>query len=437
MKKVVTSLLYILLVTVLLVGCGSNGSNSKQSNENQSGSSSSTEKKESGSKGKVTITLWSLSTGWEWLVEAAEEFEKQNPDIDVDVSTYATDPIKENLRVAASSKTLPDMWFTWGGSLGSFYPENGLALDLTEIGKEHNYEAIYNKAAIERSSYDGKLYGIPLKLNVLGGWYNKEIYAEAGLTAPKTFAEFESQLEVLKANGIIPLAFGSKNGWHTMRLAEAILEHYAGPALHDQLLNFETSWENEAVVKTFEKLKEYTDKEYFSKGYVSLDPEEAQRLMYQKQGGIIIEGPWFDGSLNTNGVNAEDYDIFTFPTEQSPVRPSVFAEMLQLNADLTGDKLAATVKLGEYLTSAEVVNKYVDTYGSPAALNTDISPTTPHLKALLDTAADGGFLIMDQALPQQVIQKWFEAQDRIALGDWTPEQAAAEVEKAVQEFKSK
>ncbi|MFD0695961.1 ABC transporter substrate-binding protein [Paenibacillus sp. GCM10027628] len=283
MKKVISVLASVMLAGGIMAGCSSGGGTEGSGNISSSGATAPAagDKKDAGSK--VTISLWRLDNNWEWLDKAVDDFKKEYPNIDVQISKYGTDPIKENLKLAANSKTLPDMWFTWGGSLGSFYPENGLTLDLTQIAKDHKYAEIYNKAALDMSTYNGKLSGIPIHLNVLGMWYPKSVYEKANLKPPATFADFEAQLKTLKDGGVTPLAFGSKGGWHTMRLTEALLEHFGGPELHDKLTSLNASWNEPAVVKTFEKLKEYTDKGYFPKGYVSLDPQEAEALIYQKK----------------------------------------------------------------------------------------------------------------------------------------------------------
>ncbi|MBT2291242.1 extracellular solute-binding protein [Paenibacillus albidus] len=431
MKKWILLLTGVLLVSMIAAGCSS-GNNSGTVNK----VSPSADNTQNGGA-KVNISLWVLNTGWEWLPDAVRDFEQTNPNISVEVTKYEVDPIKEALKVAASSKTLPDMWFTWGGSLGSFYAENGMTMDLTQVAADHKWSEIYNQTAIDMSTYDGKISGIPIHLNVLGMWYPKNVYQKLNLQAPATFAEFESQLQILKDNNITPLAFGSKGGWHTMRLTEQLLEHFAGPELHDKLNSLDASWNDPAVVKAFGKIKEYTDKGYFPMGYSSLDPTEAESLIYQEAAGIINEGTWFDGTIITNGFNPKDFDVFKFPNDQTPSRASVFTEMFQINAEAEAARQEAAIKFGEYLTSTDVINKYVEDYGSPAALEFNISDTTPHLKPLLDSAGDGGFLITDQALPQEVAQKLFEAQDKVALDEWTPQQAAEGMDKAVTAYKSK
>ncbi|MDG0790383.1 extracellular solute-binding protein [Cohnella ginsengisoli] len=349
------------------------------------------------------------------------------------MTQYETDPIKEALKVAASARTLPDMWFTWGGTLGSFYADNGMTKDLTQIAADQNWSAKYNKAALDMVTYNGKISGVPIHLNVMGMWYPKSVYDKAGLKAPTTFAEFESQLQKLKDSGVTPLAFGSKGGWHTMRLTEQLLEHFAGPQLHDKLNALDASWNDPAVVKTFEKLKEYTDKGYFPKGYSMVDPTEAEALIYQEQAGMINEGTWFDGTITAEGFDNSKFDVFSFPTEQTPQRASVFAEMFQINGESDPAKQDAAVRLGEFI--ADYITK--NGHGTPATLNAPVSDATPHVSALLDSAKAGGFLITDQALPQEVVQKLFEAQDKVALKEWTPAQAAEEMEKAAQTYKSR
>lgn len=433
MKKWFSIMAAVLLVSMIATGCSSGNSNVK---ENKAPNNTAANTTQDGGE-KVSLSLWTLSTGWTWVLDVVKDFEKENPNISVEVTQYETDPIKEALKVAASSKTLPDMWFTWGGTLGSFYAENGMTMDLTQVAIDHKWSEIYNKAAIDMSSYGGKVSGIPLHLNVLGMWYPKSVYEKLNLKAPSTFDEFESQLKILKDNGVTPLAFGSKGGWHTMRLTEQLLEHFAGPELHDKLNSLDASWNDPAVVKTFEKIKEYTDNGYFPMGYSSLDPTEAESLIYQESAGIINEGTWFDGNIMTNGFDPQKFDVFKFPNGQTPERASVFAEMLQINSGSDSAKQEAAIKLGEYMTSTETINKHIEDFGSPATLDFNISENTPHLKALLDSANDGGFLITDQALPQEVAQKLFEAQDKVALNEWTPQEAADGMDKAVTTYKSK
>lgn len=408
----------LLAAAILAAGCSSQTGNSPDSGVTPSET--------------TTVSLWIIDDHL-WIDGAVEDFNNSHDDIRIEVSKYGVDPLKEALKVAANSKTLPDMWFTWGGSLGSFYAENGLTADLTQIAAERNWSDKYNQAAIDMSTYGGKLAGIPYHLNAVDMWYAKDVYEQLQLTPPATFEDFETQLQTIHDNGIVPLALGGKNGWHLMRLTEQLIEHFGGAELHDKLSRLEASWNDPAVVQTFEKLKEYSDKGYFPKGHVAIDQAEAINMFYPSAAAMSVEGTWLDRNITAAGFDPNNFGVFKFPTERS----SVFAEMFQVNADLDDAKLEAAITVGEYLTSIDVVNKYNDTYGTPATLNVAFSDNMPNVEPLLDMATKGGFLIMDQALPQEVVQKLFEAQDKVALDEWTPQQAAEAMEKAVNDYKGR
>ncbi|MBW4084347.1 extracellular solute-binding protein [Paenibacillus sp. S150] len=386
--------------------------------------------------GETTISLWILNDQAAYLTPIIESFQQDNPAIHVEATFYGTDPLKESLKVAASSKTLPTMWFTWGGSLGSFYPENGLTLDLTATAASHNWADIYNSAALDMVKYDDKISGVPFHVASLGIFYPKELYAKLNLNPPTSFAEFEQQMEKVKESGITPFAVGGKGGWDVMRWTEQLIEHFAGPELHDRLNALEASWADPAVEKSFEKLKEWADKDYFEKGFITLDPLEAVTPLYQQERAYALTGSWIDLNFSAAGSAPETFGVFKFPNDQPKVRMSSFTEMFQINGSADAKEQEAAVKLGEYITSPDIVNQYIDEYGSPALKEFTSSKQSPHTSEMAEMLGDGSFLISDQALPQAVVQKLFEAQDAVVLGEWTPAQAAQEIQKAVETYKS-
>ena len=55
---------------------------------------------------------------------------------------------------------------------------------------------------------------IPYSLGVVGFWYNKDLFAKAGITSPpKTWPQFIADVTKLKTAGITPIAIGSKDRW--------------------------------------------------------------------------------------------------------------------------------------------------------------------------------------------------------------------------------
>ena len=56
--------------------------------------------------------------------------------------------------------------------------------------------------AARAASHDGKLYGVPYSVPMMGVFYNTDIFAAQGIEVPKTYKEFVAACEKLKAAGI-------------------------------------------------------------------------------------------------------------------------------------------------------------------------------------------------------------------------------------------
>ncbi len=421
MKKLFSLTMISVLVLSLVSACSSNGNESANSSE---------------SSDKITVEFWGLDTQKQIYEPVIEEFEKEHPEIDISYSTRTVDAHKEGLKVAASSDTLPDVWFNWGGTIGSFYPENGLTLDLTEYAEQGKWNELYLETALELTKYEGQITGVPTKLAGLGIFYRKDIFEDLGIEVPKTFEEFEAVMAKLKENNITPVSVGGKFGWHTMRFTEVVLEHYAGPELKDQLINLEESWDNQAVEQTYAKLKEWEGKGYFPTGFITADPTEAKMPFYSGDAAMVLEGTWFDRVATEDEFPLENMGVFPFPTDQEPQRVSSFVEMLQIKADAPKEVQDAAVQFAEFATSKEVIVKYKGNYSFPVpTAGVEIPEEFPNVPTLVDALDKGAFVITDQALPQELVVKFFEAQDNVITGEFTPKEAAEFLQKSAEEVK--
>lgn len=151
MKRVV--LMLSLVAALLLSACGLNGGGSKESSADGSGS-----------KGKKTLELWQIDPGEKEKVykEAVARFEKKHPDVKVKFLTIPNDAYKQKLSVAMSGNRAPDVFTSWGGGWLKNFVDQDKVLDITaDTDKEH-----FNKLALDNSTYDNKVYGLPLGLSV-------------------------------------------------------------------------------------------------------------------------------------------------------------------------------------------------------------------------------------------------------------------------------
>ena len=384
------------------------------------------------------LTFWTLNGRTEAVDAAVAKFNEANPDIVVTPSYYDTDGMKDACKVAASSDTLPSMWFNWGGSLGQFYVDNGKTYDLTAFAEANGWADFYSAGATGLCTLGGQLAGLPTSYNVLGVYYNKQIFADLGLEVPTTFEEFEALLPTIKEAGIFPMETGGLYGWHTMRWLELIIEHYAGQELHDELQAFTTSWDCEAVTQAFIKYKEWCDAGYFPDGFLTADPNNTIMNMGMGISAMCLEGQWYDGNILQNELDIANYGTFAFPSVDSN-RMSAFAEMVQFNKNLTEEELAAAVKFVEFYHSDEIVDEYAMYYNLPLPINGKTAPAEQaNVMEMINTSnANGTFTITDQAMPTEVADVLFSCQDAVALGEMAPEEAGPAIQAAIEAYQAK
>lgn len=388
--------------------------------------------------GVTEVTFWTLNGRADAVDPIIEAFEAENPDIKVTASYYDTDGIKDACKVAASSNTLPDMWFNWGGALGGFYAENGLTYDLTEYAKANNWDQKFNAGAMALCTLDGKLSGYPTSYNVLGVYYNKDIFAQYNLEVPTTFDEFEAVCATLKENGITPVSTGGLYGWHTMRILELFIEHYAGAELHDEINTFQKSYDCEPVVQALTKYKEFCDKGYFPAGFITQDPNNTQLEMFTGKSAMDFQGQWYDGVIVQNEQDMDKFATFAFPSGGTN-RMSAFAEMTQMNVNLTDEKLDACVKFMDYYYSEDNAAQYAAYYNMPLpTIGASMPEGQPNVPVMMETSgANGTFTITDQAFPTEIATALFNVQDAIANGQMSPEEGATQIQTAIEAYHNK
>ena len=421
LKKVGTGCLAVIVATSLLVGCGSSES------EESSGKA----------KGSVEVSFWTLATRQEGVEPIVEAFNQSQDKIKVTVSFYDVDGIKDACKVAAQSDTLPSMWFNWGGSLGGYYVDNACTYDLTAYAKEHKWEEKFTASAQDLCTFDGKLSGYPTSYNVIGVFYNKQIFEQYGLKTPETFEEFEKLCADLKANGVTPMVTGGLYGWHPMRLLEQFVEYYAGKETHDKMNSFEESWNNEAVLKAMTKFKEFSDKKYFPDGWTTQDPNNTYMSMGAGTCAMDVQGQWYDGILSQNDLNPEEFGWFPFPNETK--RMSAFAEMTQFNKNLSDEELNACIEFMDYYHSEENVKQYGEYYNLPLpVVGAKMPSDMPNVESMITYSNENGiFTITDQAFPTEVADVLFDAEVGLSNGSIQPNECGVKIQEAIDNYKGK
>ena len=126
-------------------------------------------------------------------------FEDENPDIDVQVETAPYDDYFTKLQTAVAGGTAPD---TFELNYENFvtYAASGSLAELSEVDADP-----FAPKLLEAFQHDGTQYGLPESFSNVVLFYNKDLFAEAGVdepTADWTWADEAAAAEQLTGKGV-------------------------------------------------------------------------------------------------------------------------------------------------------------------------------------------------------------------------------------------
>ncbi len=387
---------------------------------------------------KIELTYWAILARKDWTEAALKIFEKNNPNIKINIVYNSGDNQKQNIIVAASSHTLPDIWYNYSGPGSNFFMENKLCYDLTPLAKKENWFKTMRKSALDSFTYKGKINAYPLAINTTQVIYRKDIFEKYGIKVPTTWAEFETALATLKKNQITPFCIAGKNGWLLNRLMDELFEMYTGPKVHDKLFNLQTSWDTPAVVEVYSKFKEWVNKGYFLDGFMSQDPNDIRMMMYSGVTAMTIDGSTLiQKMLVTDKQDTRLYGTFNIPTNvnKGGTRVPIYPNGNQFNANITAEKLAAAIKFTDTLVSDNAAFDGIRTYPSP--LVSSVIPSSIPMVSDITESGDkyGTFVVSDQTMDPGFINTYYLSLQNIVSGKMTPEEAASFMEKSAKQYK--
>jgi len=156
----------------------------------------------SGATKKSSITVWlqvDAQSGWPDLVAGATaQFQKAHPGVNVDVQyqQWPTHLSKFDATLAAGSA--PDV-IEMGNTEMTKYMAAGAFEDLSSMKSSFANSATWLEGLALSGRYNGKLYGVPYYAGSRVVTYRTDLYKKAGITVPKTLAQFTADAKKLNA----------------------------------------------------------------------------------------------------------------------------------------------------------------------------------------------------------------------------------------------
>jgi multiple sugar transport system substrate-binding protein len=148
-----------------------------------------------------------------------EQFQKQNPNIKVNLTFVAYEALHDKIVAAAPAGTYDTVLVDviWPAEFAS----KKMIVDITDRFPESERSKIFD-GALKTTEYQGSYYGVPWILDTKYFFYNKEMLEEAGTAPPETWDAVVEAARALKSQGVVeyPLVWS----WAQ---AEALMCDYA------------------------------------------------------------------------------------------------------------------------------------------------------------------------------------------------------------------
>ena len=153
------------------------------------------------SDGTITMQIWDTAQR-DGMQALADAYHEQNPDVTVEIQVTSWDEYWTKLEAAATSNTLPDVFWMHTNYILQ-YADNGMLADLTDLYADESatyYTDHYSDVSISNASgSDGKIYGVPKDKDTVGLVYNKEMFDAANVAYPDETWTWDTLVEASQA----------------------------------------------------------------------------------------------------------------------------------------------------------------------------------------------------------------------------------------------
>jgi raffinose/stachyose/melibiose transport system substrate-binding protein len=273
--------------------------------------------------GPVTISLWhnygteANATATTDLVKA---YEVANPNVTINIVSQPANNYFDLLKAAAISQSGPCLATQWTGLFtlqdASYLQSLNSYIPLATLQQFKGIE--WGSANFDPTA---GVYVVPLEMQTYNGFYNKALFAQAGITSfPTDWAELMAAVQKLKAAGIQPFVYGTGAQGLTAGFYPfydlSYLMMYLPVADWKKLYDGQMAWTDPTIKAQLDKWVELEHGSYTNQDVLN-NTESWQQFLGGKA-AMTLEGTWAiadaEKSLGSN------VGVFVPPFSDTPIK---------------------------------------------------------------------------------------------------------------------
>jgi len=387
---------------------------------------------------------------WHWMTDRDTAFQElarryeQQTGVKVVFELYApSDVYSHKIVASAQAKILPDIFgILHKKHIVAEFIKSGVVADLTTDfnadGKAWRNSLFPRALAVNQFEADNPygvapgIYGVPIDVTNIQMLYNKALLAKAGVTEPpQTYEEFLDVAQALYRVGIE----GFVSGWGELWMVECFASNYAFNIMgEDKVMathRGEVPYTDPDWIAVFDLFKRLVDHHALIEGVVTKANKYAEQDFALERAAFAFNGSWCVNVYHE--MNPElDYGVM-LPPRVNMDRPmriwgGAGSSFVVNDLSLRKDKAIAFLK---WLTAKEqqvfLAEKTKNLPANRTALSSIPQVLADFAAAMDDTTHPSVWPLNEDP---QVVEVFDKGLQSIIIGEKTPAQVAAEVQKA-------
>jgi multiple sugar transport system substrate-binding protein len=397
--------------------------------------------------GGGSITVWLSgtyagatpgSTYRKWLNGIKARYEKAYPGSKV---TFVLTPINNaqftaQIAAAFASNKVPDAMLVYSGGYTTPYMLSSLLKlnnDVNATPGFYNSQTSWDLSCLNLNCKNGKgdIYAIPNDEGTYGLFYNKSLFKKAGVTTPpKTYAQFLADCPKFKAKGIIPLAYGDRDGYSTDNWVTYDYSSYMPPNEISQINDNKVKYDSPNLVKPLQQLIKFKQQGCVNADASTHENNDANSYFTSGKAAMVLMFPFviksFEQALGKNlGIArlpqsgphpgrsaANSFHNWVIP--KNAHNQAGAWSFIKMATDTTGASSLANV-VGALPTNKVAISKITD----------------PITKFFLKTAAHPQIPLLDSVVPLKIALLYYQQLQAAFALKTPPAQAMQNVDKGI------
>jgi raffinose/stachyose/melibiose transport system substrate-binding protein len=221
------------------------------------------------------------------------------------------------IQVLLSANDAPDVLMVNSGP-GRVLPlaKAGMLMDLTDYYTSRGWREKTVPYVLDAlKNFDSRIYEVVDYIDVFQVYYNKDLFAKAGVSPPSTWNEFITVCDRLKAAGIQPFVLGATDNFMLGWFAGNLFQSAGGFNLMTDIIYGAKSWNSPEIVRAYDILIDFMDKGYINSDAAAINSDEARTRHAVGQAAMAIIGNNYLKTYVDQGIcKFETFGTFMIPS---------------------------------------------------------------------------------------------------------------------------